>query len=370
MPGATSSAWVLVKKPILPNPLGTGMAYRKSNGKLARRKMEPAVTTMFFNTTAQDPGTVSEHYLDLSQCASICNRRFYRQGINWVVGSIKIIAGASGSVTVMKLPQTWVMKNAWVKAMANWRKMIDESLEEGESLRGRFMDFKIFADSGHHAVGFDANLLPKTFGVSAGAVTESTAQPGEWIHSKFIIPRTDGSDQANTRDIIAVGANYPGVSGITGNNAVSLIEGYAASRGLPYQEDPNTPADAQNAAGGTPQNWMVALHNDGTVQDAAVITDATTENDQAPYPFEGDAAGNVDTQYPGGQNQLSELQVHDVVAISGTTVGSMTYVKGGEFPCGLIKFIHSQGAQSGNLAIQIDLVPGPHRGYMCESMGA
>ena len=332
--------------------------------------MEPAVTTLYFNTDSVDPGTITEFYCDLSQCASILNRRFYRQGINWVVGSIKIISGTSGAVTVMKLPQTWVMHNAWKKGFANWRRMIDDSLEEGESLRGRFMDFKIFADRGHHELGFGANLLPKSFGVTGGALVDVTAQPGEWIHSKYLIPRTDGSDQANTRDIIAVGANYPGASTATGNNAVSLIEGYAASRGLPYQEDPNTPADAQNAAGGTPQNWMVALHNDGTVQDAAVITDATTENDQAPYPFEGDAAGNVDTQYPGGQNQLPELQIHDNVSISGTTIGSMTHVKGGEFACGLIKFIHSQGSTAGNLGIQIDLVPGPHRGYLCEPMGA
>lgn len=347
------------------------MAYRKSNGKLARRKkMEPAVTTLYFNTAAIDPQSFSESYIDLSQCASLVNRRFYRQGINWVVGSIKIIAGAPGSVTVQKLPQTWVMHNAWTKGFANWRRMIDESLEEGESLRGRFMDFKIFADKGHHQLGFDANLLPRTFEVSGGAINSLVAQPGEWIHSKYLIPRTDGSDQANTRDIIAVGANYPGASPVTGNNAVSLIEGYAASRGLPYREDPNTPSDAQNAAGGTPQNWMVALHNDGTVQDAAVITDATTENDQAPYPFEGDQVGNVDTQYPNGQNQLPGLQVHDAVTISATTVGSMTYVKGGEFPCGLIKILHTTAETSGNIAIQIDLVPGPHRGYLCEKMGA
>ena len=149
-------------------------------------------------------------------------------------------------------------------------------------------------------------------------------------------------------------------------DAKSLIEGYAASRALPAVVDPNVPDDASIDA----ENWMMSLFNDGTKQDSYVIDDMVSENNIAPYPFEDDGT-NLDTMYPGGANQLSGLQLHDFATITGTTVGGITYLKGGEFPCGLIKIEHSvAGATSGNLGIQIDLVPGTHRGYMCEPMGA
>jgi hypothetical protein len=49
------------------------------------------------------PGTTGTHYVDLSQIASIVNRRFYRQGINWALSGIKIrsAAGALGVVSVV-----------------------------------------------------------------------------------------------------------------------------------------------------------------------------------------------------------------------------------------------------------------------------
>ena len=60
-------------------------------------------------------------------------------------------------------------------------------------------------------------------------------------------------------------------------------------------------------------------------------------------------------------------EIHDYVTISATTVGSTTYVKGGTFPCGLIKFDYNFG-NSSNFLIQIDLIPGKTRGYLAEPM--
>lgn len=341
------------------------MAYRKSNGKLRRKKMEPAVQTLYFNTPVTSGG-VSISYIDLSQVASLVNRRFYRQGINWVVAGFKVTSSVNGAIMINKLPTTWVMKNAWKKGMEHWRRMVNEAAEEGESLKGRFMDFKIYADSGHHAAGFGANLLPQT--LDASGVTAATA--GEWESSKYIIPDTTlgGTGGVREREIIATGVNYPG-AGASGFDAVSLIEGYAASRALPYQEDPNTPADAADTVAGTPENWLGALFNDGIRQSDEVIEDMTTENNIAPYPFEGDGT-NTDTMYPGGANQLAGLQLHDFALMTPTTVGGITYMKGGEFPCGIIRIDHTTSDTAGNLGIQIDLVPGTHRGYMCEPMGA
>ena len=45
-----------------------------------RSKIEPAVMTLTFAT----PGSgAARSYIDLSQVASLVNRRFYRQGINF-----------------------------------------------------------------------------------------------------------------------------------------------------------------------------------------------------------------------------------------------------------------------------------------------
>ena len=113
---------------------------------------------------------------------------------------------------------------------------------------------------------------------------------------------------------------------------------------------------------------MSALFNDGTGQDDKVLGDMATENNQAPYPYEGDGTA-VDTQYPGGENQLPGLEVHDLEYITGSTIGGKTHFKGGNFPCGLVRVQISKTAAGAEVAtMQVDLVPGNHRGYLCEPM--
>ena len=60
------------------------------------------------------------------------------------------------------------------------------------------------------------------------------------------------------------------------------------------------------------------------------------------------------------------MQIHDQEYITSTTVGGTTRIKGGNFPCGLICIATADVAQT--LLMQIDLVPGTHRGYLAESM--
>ena len=332
------------------------------------KKIEPAVMTLTLSTPSVTSGSTETFYCDLSQICSLVNRRFYRQGITWAVAGVKILTSIDGSVTTRKLPATWTMSNAWEKGFRAWQKMNDEALEESESVKPRFLDYKIYADARHHNKGYGANLLPLTYTVDAtGVVTSAFATPGEWEPSKMVIPQGTASPGGTTnREIIAIGPNYPG-PGASTFDAVSLIEGYAASRGLPNIADPNTPDDAADADGVTPQNWIAATFNQGTNQDERVIDDMITENNLAPYPFENDGTA-TDTMYPGGANQLNGLEIHDVSYITPSTIGGITRIKGGLFPCGLIAFDWAPGSVSGNIAIQIDLVPGHHRGYLCEPM--
>ena len=319
-------------------------------------KIQPAAMTLTFATPDTAGG---RYYIDLSQAASLVNRRFYRQGINWAVAGIKVISSKAGTFSVGKLPNTWVLSNSWEKSFRAWQRMNREALSESESVKPRFLDFKIYADSQHHQLGFGANLMPVSY-------TGSAAVPGEWESSKFQIPDTTTASGVQDREVIAVGANYPG-AGASGLNAISLIEGYAASRALPAINDPNTPTDALRVDGSTPQNWIAATFSDGTQQTDAVITDMVTENNQAPYPYEDDGT-HTDTMYPGGSNQLVGLEWHDIVTLyeANATNGVGTQrVKGGNFPCGLLNIASTV---QGQVTFQIDLVPGSHRGYLCEPM--
>lgn len=334
-------------------------------------KIEPAVMTFTFATPSTAAGTIQTNYVDLSQVASLLNRRFYRQGLNWAVSGIKFLvgAGASGSIQVSKLPNTWVMANAWKKGFENWRERINEAFGtegvEDNEVKGRFLDFKIYADAEHHQRGMVAapgigNLLPID---SAG----NTAVQGEWLSAKIRLENGAGASVGH--EVIAVGANYPGVSAVTALDAVSLIDGYAASRRLPNIRDPNTPGDLDDTAGTLAENWMRGMQTRGGNNDEFIIRDVAGY-DLTPYPFENDGT-NFDTMYPGGANQLQALQLHDLVTYSGTTIGAQTFSKGGNFPCGLIKVTHEvpTGQISHNLVIQVDLVPGEHRGYLAEPMG-
>jgi hypothetical protein len=342
------------------------------------KKIESSVLSLWFvNDNAGTPVPANGNqtrYIDLSQVASLVNRRFYRQGINWVVKGLRFRTepGFSGSVTLSKLPTTWVMSNSWEKGMRSWSKMIKEASDETPSVRPKFMDFKIYADSEHHQLGFIQNLLPFDSDINF-------AQAGEWDSSKYEVPAAVNvsSQGANSREIIAVGRNYPGASAITGLDAVSLVEGYASSRGLPDIKDPNAPRDASDADGTNPENWITALFNEGSQQDAQVIADLIGENNQAPYPFENGAFpfGGVgtwtDTQYPGGANQLPALQIHgnESVFTTNTNVNGDLFFPGGSFPCGLLKIrTQNDAASAHGWTLQIDLVPGNHRGYLCEPM--
>lgn len=297
--------------------------------------------------------------IDLSQAASIANRRFYRQGNNWAIASIKVLSSAPGRVECYKLPTTWVMANAWKKGFQAWMKEKREALSESQSVAGRFMDFKIYADAIHHGAGFGANLLP----LASLGVAPST---GEWIPARINYAQPGAGDLEF--EVKAVGGNYGGV-GASGLQAVSLIDGYSASRALPSESDPNVPNDADDMAGPTPENWLQAMMADGTGQDRLSVLRAT-EFDQPPYPYEGDGTF-TDTKYPGGPNQMAGLEYHDIVQLvsySGANQIGTQVIKGGNFPCGLIRFTWAPETAA-NLVIQVNLIPGTHRGYLCEPMG-
>ena len=312
--------------------------------KSMKAKIQPAVETLTFAFTA---GSGNEHrHIDISQCVSLMNRRFYRQGLNWAVGSIRLLSSGNGQIQVNKIPNTWVCNNAWTKGFRTWQKMINDATEDQgmQSIKGKFLDFKIYADDKHYAAGFNGNLLPSD---SMG----NRAVVGQWQPSEFVIPNTPGTSSYGA-EIVMVGPN-------NSPTYVSLVQGYADSRALPSETDPNVPDHAS-------LNWYQYLFSEGNTQDNAIINDLESTGDKAPYPYENDGT-HTDTQYPGGETNLPALQVHDVAYHTTTTIGGETSLKGGTFPCGLIQLstVFPQGTE---LFLIVDLVPGSHRGYLAQTM--
>jgi len=343
------------------------MARRRSS---RTTKIQPSVLTMNFQIEYTGDGDKESAFIDLSQCASLLNRRFYRQGLNWAVSGFKILSesGVSGQVGISKLPNTWIMSNSWEKSFRAWSHMIDNATDEQglSSIKGKFLDFKIYADDVHHGLGFAKNLLP----VSAASdnISPQTASRGQWQPSEIEIPSTTGSPGSSfAYELIAVGPNTA-VVGDSGLFAKSIIGGYEVSRALPAAfTDPNVPADASDPT----ENWILGMFTDGSNQDTDVVQMLETTGDRAPYPYENDTT-NFDTMYPGGENQLPGLELHDFEFVTSTTIGGTTRFKGGNFPCGLVSvnmFGFSGTEQSPtDLFLQVELVPGTHRGYLCEPM--
>jgi hypothetical protein len=318
--------------------------------KRMKSKIQPAELKIALQMRAS-----GYHYVDLSQCASIINRRFYRQGLNWAVSHFTFYktspteSGAEG-VTVSKLPNTWVMSNAWEKGFRVWQRMINNATDEAgtSSIKGKFLDFKVFMNARHHTAGSAANLLPID-------IAANPATPGQWQMSDITIP-TQGTGAAVDYELIAIGPNGPG-AGASGKDAKSLVQGYADSRALPNIEDPNVPADANT-------NWYLDIFDDGTAQDAAVTNMLEGTGDKAPYPFEGDGT-STDTMYPGGETQLPAARVVGAAYFNAGNNANKVLIEGDNFPCGLVELYSST---EDTISVIVHLVPGSHRGYLAESM--
>lgn len=339
-----------------------------------RNKIQPAVQTMTMQTPSVFAGGQESFYIDLSQIASIANRRFYRQGINWAVAGFKFQSVAGGIIQVCKLPNTWVTSNAWEKAFRMWNKQQMEAVDDAgaESTVAKFRDFKVFMERNHVedfvAAGEDlnaTNLLP----IASSAAGLFTAAGGEWDPSQIVLPNAlpdaSGTEIDPSEYVLhMVGENSFAVVSPNFEGSKGVLEGYADSRAYPQSPDPVSPSPA------SAQNWMRLMFDVGN-DNADVLANVSDRNDELPYP-------QVD--YPGGQNQLQGLQIHDITQIYSTSDGTnigVTRAKGGNFPCGLIRIDWLPSAvvlEPGEplpeypLVVQVDLVPGNHRGYLCEPM--
>jgi len=303
----------------------------------------------------------SRHFLDASQCASIANRRFYRQGINWALAGITAhtpgwngsgpayYTRPNGTVTLSKLPNTWVTSGAWEKTFRAWQRQQNEAIQDGmqQSVRAKFNDFKIHANADHVLKGAANNLLP---------VTHS---PGEWDMSQIVIPNYGAPGNNYEPYIHAVGDDVGGLGG-----SIGMIKAYANSRGVPQSPDPVVPATVTST-----ENFLNAMFDVGD-NNEDVMDNVVLKNDELPYPQE---------DYPGADIQSPALEIFGYNQITATTIGGTTRFGGTNLPCGLIEIsnttmVYDNPEYSGSplpdkfMLFELDFIPGGHRGYLCEPM--
>jgi len=343
------------------------MAYRRSNGKGRNRsKLQPAVRTMTFIA----PSGIS--YIDLSLAASIANRRAYSQNLNWAVSGFTILSSADSdnAISVFKLPDTWVTENALVKSKAMWEKMNDQVLDDEPTIQGRYHDFKVYFDSTMAAanvagIGIQCQdqpvgtiLTPLSEDAQTGIIHDAdslttadfkdvgaTSPRADWNYSTIEVPNDPASGTTTEYTLHVVGTDAGPSKG--------LVTAYGLSRQRPQEQEPNVPL-----LGG----WMTELFDVGEQLDE-LRADIIDDNDKPPYAVRGDSSASE--SYPGGSTEFDGGQLHEIVVLSGTQLAGKTRMAGGVFQCGLIKI--KAGA---SFMLQVHLAPGPHRGYMCEKVGA
>lgn len=314
--------------------------------------MEPVPLKMVFSM----PATQGLGYIDISQCASLLSRKFLRQGLNWAVGSVKITMPAASSsagnaVYISTLQHSWVTANAWKKSQALWQEQQDEAIDDSgsESAVARYRDFKILADP-LHETDLSLNLLPVGLGPGTPAgpfpsaiVTTASPLQGEWEPSQIVIPNDGAVGVTNEYYLRMHGASDATTKGI--------IVGYANSRAFPHSPDPVSPTISQS--------WMNDMFDVGD-DNTQVVDNATNRNDDLPYD---------QNQYVGGGSNFVEME-NQCFAFNSNTIGERQYSFGGfSAPCGLLRVDNLYSSTEGNdIIIEINLMPGHHRGYLAEPM--
>ena len=316
---------------------------RNSRRSRGMKKIQPSVLTMSFVV----PNGLST--IDLSQAASTLNRRFYRQGILWAVSGFRFftptpVTDPAKGVSVSRLPSTWSMSNGWEKAFRAWNKQQKDAVEAAgaESAIARFRDFKIHMDVTHVTNGFSDNLKP----VDDRGVADTVM--GEWEESLIVVPNQTLDATGSRVDPKEYSLHAVGVNDNAGISR-GIIEGYADSRAYPQSPDPvSPPIDSFN-------NWMRDMFDVGN-DNQETTQNATDRNDDLPY---------TQVNYPGGENQLPGLQVVDAAYFSAGHNANKLILKGDTIPCGLLRINNTSDVQ---LSMLIDLVPGHHKGYLCQPM--
>jgi len=314
------------------------MAARKSSKKLI-----PAQRMLRMNMTGGAAGVQTTKYIDLSRQLSKVNRRLYRQGRDYHVKKITVVAStadnpaggiAGTSVSVSAAPNTWVTREAWKRGFRVWSEMQRHAMHaSGNDLRSTWNDFKIYMNSDSVTPANQLNEIYDVTGVNPYDF-------GEWIISDFTTP--DGTTGADEFYATLMG-DHSGAAGA--RTSVSLIKSYGESRVTVNPDDPNVQPDVAD----DPLNNVFDY---GTTVDE-VLDNVLEENDNPPYSLE---------RYPGDNANGPKPAVMQMTNLS----DGRAVLGGFNAICGLIAITTTSEQASLPLELLIELAPGKYRGVSAD----
>lgn len=321
-----------------------------------RGTLETAEKDLWFTFTSA--GT---YYIDIAQCLSLVNRRFYRQGMQYALADMEMNADGVVTNLVYRLPETWVVASAWEKIMRHWLAQQDDAMDNAglESTVARYRDFKVSLDLDHGSAGFGVNAVPD--GVRNLAALPATANY-EWQESNLVIPNVGGPGVTVERPLHFIGGDQALTTG-----SVGMIKAYAESRSRPFPEDPNI-VDV-NSGG------ILGKMDDVGDNLEDIINNVQGENDITPYVI-GDVDSAVE-YYPGGSEWAVTPRAHieTIMTIRNTApIGGIfhtTYAPGFLASCGLLRLdIAYPDAENQPSAIffKLGLAAGNYKGVAARSM--
>lgn len=327
-------------------------------------KIEPAVTTFNYLGSVS---ALNGKYISIAQSLSNVNRRMYEQGKIYFLESVKItmsapagfLAAANSQVGLglAVIHDTWVTRNAWVKAKAEWKSMNLKVLKDNPSVQGKWANFKVFMDEAHYNggsgnTGPTLNLLP----------VNSTPLPlGEWAMSEFVRPQHEVNAATGlplAADLFyghMLGADVGSLAPGSALNSGAIIQAFEDTRAQ-VRQSPLVPAEMSTS-------WMTLLTDDGS-QEPELADIIEAESDEAPYDM---------TDYIGGNASWS------VPSIAFTSVTSMFAPEdiglGFAVPLGLLKISTSEvtatdgenpyALQNPTMLIQLNIAKGHYKGVAC-----
>lgn len=311
--------------------------------------------TLFYEFDLDENGELYRT-VDIGESVSLVSRKAYRQGCEWAVAGIRLESSQPCNVEVSVLPQTWVCAQAWKTAFRAWRKMQRLAVQntERDEVAAKYQDFKIGFDKyqlNSVLTGYAPNLIPLGYATPGGGAAHR-----EWGFSEFNFP--DDSELAGSDRLLhMIGDDDPSSGGSLG-----LIHNYANLRARPQNADPNVPeAGAESAF-----NWLFDFGGDSE----STIQDFIAQNNAPPYLNGVDSS--EEEFYPGGKNitpgaynwMIASTNIYN----SGAGGAANGFIPGFTAYCGLIRLVFTGIANTQDIKMFIDLMPGPHDGYMARPM--
>lgn len=312
-------------------------------------KVRPVELDLWFNA--------EDGFIDLAQSASLVNRIFLRQGMQFAVESITLFAApetaANQTVTIHRLPNHWPMLNSWVRCYHAWRDSQDQVLEDNPSIAAAYRDFKVCFNTAHAPNPSNnnwSNKLPIGYAISGGTASY------EWQASQVAIPNDPVAGATEEYFLHSLGTDAAASGPGAGDGSKGMIHGYALARSRPQTQDPNVPET---------ESWLIELFDLGD-NDTEIWTNVREKNDEPPYLIDQDSGTEY---YPGGGNQGQDAG-EQAADLQCTQFQRSARAPGFFANCGLLAVVgtQSEGDDLADARIRIRMVPGMYKGFMARPM--